>query len=308
MNIFKTILIATLVLSGMGCKKPNSAMLHFKVKFDPLQERLNSSGKVVGTTAGRASQSVVMNSIGISNLELLAGSGTKSGAGETLLSVDDVFMEGNTAVDISKVKMIKEGEILISIPFNKIAAGKYEWIRTAVPYQNFDVQVNMLNVAFVGNLLNERGTLVGFYAPNNYISKYKIWEKENTVNGIKKQGYWGFETKFNPAYAQLNKIYTGQTTEGTNTFVNPIYQTSPILNGECIVTGRLDTPLSITGDETEDVTVILSFSVNNSFEWEEEINRNGKWDINAQANTGQPTIEKVVDMGLRGLKASYQIK
>ena len=104
MNIFKTILIATLVLSGMGCKKPNSAMLHFKVKFDPLQERLNSSGKVVGTTAGRASQSVVMNSIGISNLELLVGSGTKSGAGETLLSVDDVFMEGNTAVDISDRK------------------------------------------------------------------------------------------------------------------------------------------------------------------------------------------------------------
>jgi hypothetical protein len=48
----------------------------------------------------------------------------------------------------------------------------------------------------------------------------------------------------------------------------------------------------ITGEETENIELTLSFSVNNSFEWLEVV-EDGKF---------EPAIgEQVVDMGLRGL-------
>ena len=50
--------------------------------------------------------------------------------------------------------------------------------------------------------------------------------------------------------------------------------------------------MNITGNETQDITVTLSFSINNSFEWT-EVNVDGKYEPAAG--------EQVVDMGLRGL-------
>ena len=59
-----------------------------------------------------------------------------------------------------------------------------------------------------------------------------------------------------------------------------------------MVTGQFENTFNITGNETQDVTVTLSFSINNSFEWT-EVNADGKY---------EPTAgEQVVDMGLRGL-------
>ncbi len=48
--------------------------------------------------------------------------------------------------------------------------------------------------------------------------------------------------------------------------------------GSCIVTGKLTEPLVITGEETKDLRVTLSFSVNQSFEWI-DANGNGEWDM-----------------------------
>ena len=63
-----------------------------------------------------------------------------------------------------------------------------------------------------------------------------------------------------------------------------------------MVTGKFANNLIISGNETQDVIVTLSLSVNNSFEWH-EINADGKF---------EPSIgENVVDMGLRGLIPSY---
>jgi hypothetical protein len=72
-----------------------------------------------------------------------------------------------------------------------------------------------------------------------------------------------------------------------------LFDSSPIPQGSCVVTGQFENGLTITGDETEDVTVTLSFSVNQSFEWT-EINTDGKFEPSAG--------EELVDMGLRGLK------
>ncbi|MDT9298300.1 MAG: hypothetical protein P5700_25460 [Arthrospira platensis PCC 7345] len=73
---------------------------------------------------------------------------------------------------------------------------------------------------------------------------------------------------------------------------NPISSTSPIPPGSCLVTGAFPSNLVITGNESSDVIVELSFSINNSFEW---------YDDN-QNNIFEPLDgDTVVDMGVRGL-------
>ena len=67
------------------------------------------------------------------------------------------------------------------------------------------------------------------------------------------------------------------------------------------MTGKFAQPLVITGKETGDVTVTLSFSVNKSFEWKDD-NGNGKLDLYSDPSTPG---EKVVDMGLRGMKPKW---
>jgi hypothetical protein len=103
----------------------------------------------------------------------------------------------------------------------------------------------------------------------------------------KKQGYWGFESTF---YSQL--VADTGSAAGT-TVPNPIDATSPIPPGSCVVTGAFaNAPLVITGNETEDIIIDVSLSINKSFEWV-DIYANGLW---------EPLKgEYVVDMGLRGM-------
>ena len=115
--------------------------------------------------------------------------------------------------------------------------------------------------------------------------------------GNKLQGYWGFYT---------NYMNTDIKTEGQapqTTVVNP-NPNSPIPPGSCLVTGTFVTnaapnvsaPLTITGNETQDIIITVSLSTNKSFEWK-EMTFDGLF---------QPEIgETVVDMGLRGLKPMY---
>ena len=114
--------------------------------------------------------------------------------------------------------------------------------------------------------------------------------------GSKLQGYWGFYTKvFN------TEIKTeGQAPQTTVVNPNPL---SPIPAGSCLVTGELYKnsqsavqPLTITGNETQDIIIEVVLSTNKSFEWK-EINVDGLF---------QPDIgENVVDMGLRGMVPKY---
>jgi hypothetical protein len=104
------------------------------------------------------------------------------------------------------------------------------------------------------------------------------------------KGYWAFALNDNP-YST-----SGQAPAGATTVPNPIASTSPIRAGSCVVTGKFASNLVINGNETNDIVVTLSLSVNNSFEWQ-EITADGKY---------EPSIgENVVDMGLRGLLPTY---
>ena len=128
------------------------------------------------------------------------------------------------------------------------------------------------------------GTLSSFVGFNTYISSFNLNGSTIDVNANKLQGYWAFES--NGFTSQ------GQAPPGATTVPNPIFNTSPVPQGSCVVTGQFENALMITGDETEDIVVTLSFSVNNSFEWT-EVNEDGKYEPQAG--------EQVVDMGLRGL-------
>ena len=75
-----------------------------------------------------------------------------------------------------------------------------------------------------------------------------------------------------------------------------MYKRQPIPAGSCVVTGKFPSNLVITGNETKNVIVTLSLSINNSFEWSEVIN-DGKFEPYQGEN--------VVDMGLRGLIPTY---
>ena len=311
MNFFKMRpLWAALALVALfsSCAKQPEAVIHFRLKFDSLQERLGADGLPTGVTSGRAAQTPAMNALGIHQIEFLPSSTTPFGKGTQLFASPETTVGGDLAIDFSQAKIAKDGEIFLDVPMSKLPVGKYEWARVSVAYQNYDVLFNLLNVPFAGSFNDERGAVASFVGFNNYITTYKVATKTETINANRKQGYWCFETKLNTAYAIYDKMYNGQSLDGATTVVNPLAASSPIPAGSCVVTGRFDTPLSISGKETTDLTVTLSFSINRSFEWEETINRNGKWDINAQANTGQPTVERVVDMGLRGLRVFYESK
>ena len=122
------------------------------------------------------------------------------------------------------------------------------------------------------------------------------------VNDDKKQGFWAFETNLSAAYSSYNQVYSGDAPAGSTTVVNPLFATSPIPAGSCVVTGKFAQPLVVTGNETGDMTVVLSFSINKSFEWK-DTNANGQLDFYGD---GLTPSEQIVDMGLRGLLPSWQ--
>ena len=108
----------------------------------------------------------------------------------------------------------------------------------------------------------------------------------------------GFETAISAGGFSQTMAETSQAPEGATTIVNPLFATSPVPPGSCIVTGAFaGAKLKITGTETSDIVVEVSLSTNRSFEWKELI-PNGKW----EPLSGEP----VVDMGIRGMIPKVQ--
>ena len=163
------------------------------------------------------------------------------------------------------------------LPLSEISSGTYQWVRVSLAYQEGDIYFLL-----EGN--NYTGTLASFVGYNTYITNLDVNGTSFDINENKLQGFWAFEV--------MGFTSQGQAPEGATTVPNPLFDTSPIPQGSCVVTGAFENGLTITGDETQDVEVILSFSINNSFEWT-EVNADGKFEPSAG--------EQVVDMGLRGL-------
>lgn len=256
--------------------------LILKLHFDEDQERLDNFGNPAVVPSGHATQTPQFNTMSAHYAELIPNALTWLGEGEVLYEGPETTAGGDLAIDFDQAVLVGEGEIFQRIPLSSIAAGDYEYLRMSLSYQNFDISLQASGI-------NLDGTLAGFIGYNNYITSYTIEGDVVEVNGNKLQGYWGFESDFG--------VVEGQAPEGATTVVNPLWDSSPIPPGSCLVTGEFPEALSITGNETEDIEVFVSLSVNNSFEW---------IDANDDGIYQPGENEPVVDMGIRGMIPSVQ--
>jgi hypothetical protein len=296
-NIVLPALLLLLVFSS--CQKDDAvptteAKLVLKFKFDSTQARLNNIGQPSAVAAGNAGQSPKFNKMSAHYVELAPNALTALGAGKILYHAPETTTGGATAIDFEKSNFAGNNETFFSIPIKNITPGDYEWLRVSLAYQNFDVKY-YIDTVVSGIAIKQEfpGTAAGFIGYRTYIKNHTIKTQSLSVNANKAQGFWGFETTVNVAGVNLPFITSGQAPAGATTVPNPIFATSPIPAGSCVVTAAF-TPgkLKITGNETNDVVIDVSLSTNKSFEWNEVV-ADGRW----EPGKG----EQVVDMGIRGM-------
>lgn len=288
---YKYLFLLLFIFATFACKKDETESkkeesagpkLVFRMKMDPNQERLDGYGNISSVPAGHGAQTPDFKSISAHYIELAPNAYTQVGDGEVVYHGPETTEGGSTAVIFDQLKKVSHGEVVFSKPLSTVSPGEYNWVRVSVTYQNYDVE-------FSANGHDLKGTISSFVGFNTYITSHTVKTKTVAVNGNKSQGYWAWET---PA---IGNYFPATTVEGQapgTTVPNPLAASSPIPTGSCLVTGGFATPFVITGNETEDIIIDLSFSVNNSFEW-----------IDAAGNdTFEPLDgDTVVDMGLRGL-------
>lgn len=294
--------LAALAFAFSACEKDpaltaTDKKLFFQFAFDAQQARLNNIGQPAPVAAGNAAQTPTFRKMSVHYVELAPSALTPLGAGAVVFKGAETAAGGAAAVDFDKAAVAAAGQIFATIDLKNVPPGAYEWVRASVTYQNYDVLFNVKKAPFLGDVDGQSGTVASFVGFNTFIKNVTPRERVLTVNDDKKQGFWAFETNLTGQFAQFNNLYSGEAPAGATTVVNPLFATSPIPAGSCVVTGRFAQPLVVTGTETADVTVELSFSIQNSFEWEDP-NGNGQLDFYADGSTQN---ERIVDMGLRGL-------
>jgi hypothetical protein len=296
-------LLSLLVLS-MGvmfffaCGKSDSTTnrLAFVYDFNASQERLNNIGQIAPIAPGHAAQTPDFKKMSVHYIELAPSAFTLLGQGEVVYKGVETTKGGELAVDFDQAPNLAAGQKFAEIELSSLKPGTYEWVRVSVTYQNYDIAFDLMDGAT--SYPNQKGSVSSFVGFNTYISSITPFEQPLEVLANKKQGFWAFETKFAGALAPLNRVISGQGPAGATTVVNPLFASSPVPPGSCVVTGKFAQPLVITGNETEHLRVKLSFSVNQSFEWK-DTNGDGKWTVSSTQT------EQVVDMGLRGLIPSW---
>jgi len=267
-----------------SCKKeenpePKEPMLIVRIDMDSTQARLGNNGSPSALPAGHAGQHPQFNRISAHYLELAPTAWTLLGTGSILYHAPETTQGGTTAIDFDRSTVITPGSVFLKVPIKDIAPGEYEWVRLSVSYQNYDV-------TFYYNNNPYPATLASFVCYNTFIRNFVLKDSSIAVNANRLQGFWGVETAISAD--------TGQAPPGATTVPNPLFNSSPIPPGSCVVTGQFAEKMKITGSENSDINITLSLSTNNSFEWVDP-NGNGLWDINTSG------AEQVVDMGLRGL-------
>ncbi len=288
MKLHSILAIAVAAVLFQSCQKEpeigtgtSEAKVNFIFKFDSTQVRLNAIGQPAPMPVGHAGQSPRFNLMSAHYVEMTPSPFTALGAGAVLYKAPEVTTGGAKAIDFSNSKFAGNNQVFLSVPIKSFAVGTYTWLRVSLAYQNYDIYMNTL-----GQTLN--ATVASFIGYNTYLSSYKVKDSTVTVNANKLQGYWAFETK----YMGIGYLSTGQAPPGATTVPNPLFATSPIPAGSCLVTGEFLSPLVVTGNETSDINIIVSLSVNKSFEWI-DVDGNGTYD----PGNG----DTVIDMGIRGM-------
>lgn len=306
--IVLSILMVLFVVSS--CKKdtkpatttpPPAPRLIFKFKFDSTQVRLDAVGNPVTVPAGHAAQSPRFNGMSGHYIEMAQNDNTGLGLGSVLYVAPSVTTGITTgtytnAIDFDKSTIVGNNQEFFSMPLSQVPVGTYKWLRVSLAYQNYDITYKYV---YSGVPYYFQGTIASFIGYSTYINSYKI--KTQTIPAIntnKLQGYWGFETTTTILGVTTTTTSTGQAPAGATTVVYPIFATSPIPAGSCLATGQFVSStgtsqmLTITGNETKDIIIIVSLSTNKSFEWNE---------VGGDTYFEPAAGDAVVDMGIRGL-------
>lgn len=283
---------AVLIAALSSCQKesdtrdplPDSGpKVNFIFKFDSTQARLNAIGQPSVMPANHKGQSPRFNLMSAHYLEMTPNAFTGLGAGAVLYKAPETTAGGSNAIDFKNSKFAGNNQVFLSVPIRNITAGTYTWLRVSLAYQNYNVYMNSAGFTI-------DATVASFIGYNTYLTNYKVKDSTINVNGNRAQGYWAVEGKI-PSIG-FGFVSSGQAPPGATTVPNPLFATSPIPAGSCLVTGQFLSPLVITGTETSDINIIVSLSVNKSFEW---LDADGN-------NTYDPDHgDQVVDMGIRGM-------
>jgi hypothetical protein len=280
MKILKLLFLLS-IIAFSSCSNDNNDSsepnLVIKFNFDANQARLNNIGQPSSIPSGNAVQSPIVNRMSANYIEFAPTPTTLLGDGEIVFKGDETTAGGSNAINFQNALFAGDDETFLTIPLSEVTPGSYQWVRVSLAYQEgkIDLLVSGTDV---------QGTLASFVGYNNYITNFSLNGSTIEVNANRLQGFWAFEV--------LGFTSQGQAPEGATTVPNPLFDSSPIPQGSCVVTGQFENGLTISGNETNDIVVTLSFSINNSFEWT-EVNLDGKFEPGAN--------EQVVDMGLRGL-------
>lgn len=256
---------------------PNTARIYFTFKFDSTQVRLDNLGNASTVPSNHGAQSPVFHFMSTHYIEMTPDMWTPLGSGTVVYNGPSTTAGGPNAINFDSAIVVGENQEVISIPLSQFTPGTYNYLRVSLAYQNYDIKVR-------ANSLDFTGRLAGFIGYNTYISTFNVNTMPVTVNDDKLQGFWAFE-----AFSQVTQ---GQAPPGATTVPNPLFATSPIPQGSCVVTGQFAQPLVITGNETQDIHVVMSLSTNNSFEWVEHSTPGIYEPLNG---------DTVTDMGIRGL-------
>ena len=273
-----------LVLSSSCAKdaddiaQPAAPQLIIKLKFDPNQTRLNNLGQPSTIPLGNAAQSPTIRRMSANYIEFAPNATTLLGQGEIVFQGNETSAGGSNAINFQNAVFAGNNETFLSIPLSNVSNGNYDWVRVSLAYQEGDINFRGAD----GN--DYSGTLASFVGYNTYITSFDLNGSPFDVNANRLQGFWAFEA--------LGFTAQGQAPAGATTVPNPLFDSSPVPQGSCVVTGQFANGFTIIGNETQDIVVTLSFSINKSFEWT-EVNADGKYEPEAG--------EQVVDMGLRGL-------
>jgi len=270
----------------------NPPRLILKFRFDSTQVRLNGFGQPSDVPAGHGAQHPRFNKMTGHYVEFAPAAVTLPGQGAVVYHAPETTAGGDNAIDFSQAVLTGDGETFLNIPLSQLPAGTYPYLRVSIGYQNFNIDFRH-TVTGVGSF-DLQGTLASFIGYNTYIGTFNVNQQAVAVNDDKLQGFWAFEVLDPPV--PIAPI-AGQAPPGATTVPNPIFATSPIPAGSCLVTGAFPEPLVITGTETTDVVINVSISTNNSFEW---------IDV-AGDNIFEPAAgDQVVDMGTRGMIPTVQ--
>ncbi len=299
--------IMLLVASAYGCKKESEtplppvgggdppSVVHcqgtgphlvLKFKFDSTQVRLNNFGLPAVIPPGHAALSPRFKKMSAHYVEFAPTMFTALGAGKVLYHAAETNTGGGTAIDFAQGVRVGDGETFLCRPLSQLGPGSYEWLRVSLAYQEYDIDFRYTDP--IWGVFDMSGRLASFIGYRTYVTSFLLNQQNVTVNANKDQGYWAFSILDPPV---TTPVTTGQVPAGATTVPNPLFNTSPIPAGSCVVTGPFAEPLVVTGMETEDIVITVSLSTNKSFEWID--NGDGLYEPAAG--------DIVVDMGVRGM-------